>query len=95
MVLEGNKPGPTMQGTFSLPAHHQNFLDCIRSGQQPNADIEIGHLSASLCHLGNIATRVGRVIRFDPKTETVTGDEVAARMVRREYRDHWAVPAGV
>ena len=35
VVLERNQPGPSMEGTFSLPDHHQNFLDCIRNGQQP------------------------------------------------------------
>jgi hypothetical protein len=95
VVLERNEPGPSMEGSFALPDHHQNFLDCIRSGQRPHADIEIGHLTASLCHLGNIATRVGRVVQFDPATEQVTGDAEAAAMVRRTYRDHWAVPQGV
>ena len=46
-------------GGPDLAAHHQNFLDCIASGERPNADIEINHLSTALCHLGNIATRVG------------------------------------
>lgn len=91
-----NKPGPSMQGTFSLPSHHQNFLDCIRNGQPPTADVEIGHLTASLCHLGNIATRVGRVLHFDPAQEEITGDSDAAQYVRRQYRSgHWAVPKGV
>jgi predicted dehydrogenase len=96
VTLAGNQPGPSMQGTFSLPDHIQNFLDCIRSGARPAADIEIGHLSASLCHLGNIATRVGRVVRFDPQTEQIKDDPQAAKMIRREYRPgHWAVPKGV
>ena len=96
VVLKNNKPGPSMQGTFSLPGHHENFLSCIRTGQQPHADVEIGHLTASLCHLGNIATRVGRVIHFDPAKEEVTGDSDAAQFVRRQYRPgHWAVPQGV
>jgi predicted dehydrogenase len=96
VTLAGNKPGPGMAGTFSLPHHHQNFLDCIRSGDRPYADIEIGHLTASLCHLGNIATRVGRVVRFDPQTEQIAGDPEAAKMLRRQYRPgHWAVPKGV
>ena len=96
VTLERNKPGPSMKGTYSLPDHHRNFLDCIRSGQKPNADIEIGHLTASLCHLGNIATRVGRVVNFDPKTENVIGDPEAAGLIRRKYRPgHWAVPQGV
>jgi hypothetical protein len=80
---------------MGLP-HHRNFLDCIKNNTQPNADVEVGHLSASLCHLGNIATRVGRVLHFDPLTERIIGDEEAARLVRRTYReDHWAVPKGV
>ncbi|MHB8972355.1 MAG: Gfo/Idh/MocA family protein [Pirellulaceae bacterium] len=95
VVLERNVPGPSEQGAISLPDHHQNFLDCLRNGQMPNADIEIGHLTASLCHLGNIATRVGRVVHFDLGTEQVVGDDEAATMVRRKYRDHWAVPKGV
>ncbi|MHB8865623.1 MAG: Gfo/Idh/MocA family protein, partial [Pirellulaceae bacterium] len=95
VILERNAPGPSMEGTFSLPDHHQNFVDCIRSGQPPNADIEIGHLTASLCHLANIATRVGRVVHFDPKAEHVVGDEDAAALVHRQYREHWAVPKGV
>lgn len=96
VTLAGNKPGPSMAGTFSLPHHHQNFLDCIRSGERPTADIEIGHLTASLCHLGNIATRAGRMLHFDPQTEQLTGDPKAANMLSREYRPgHWAVPRGV
>ncbi len=76
--------------------HHRNFLSSIRSGERPNADIEIGHLSAALAHLGNIATRVGRTLRFDPAAERIVGDEEAAALLRRTYRPgHWAVPKGV
>ena len=50
-------------GSPDLVAHHDNFLACIRNGSRPNADIEINHLTTSLCHLANIATPVGRVIR--------------------------------
>lgn len=78
-----------------LVAHHNNFLDCIESGEKPNADIEIGYLSTSLCHLGNIASRVGRVVRFDPQTEQIQRDAEANALLHRKYRDgHWAVPAG-
>jgi predicted dehydrogenase len=76
--------------------HHRNFLECIRGGKKPNADVEIGHLSASLCHLGNIATRTGRTLNFDPAGEKIIGDEEANRLVSRTYRkEHWAVPKGV
>ena len=91
-----NKLVEEMSGEVDLAAHHQNFLDCIASGARPNADIEVGHLSASLAHLGNIACRVGRQLEFDPANETVLGDDAAAALVHRTYRPgHWAVPAGV
>jgi predicted dehydrogenase len=91
-----NKPGEKMSGSPDLPAHHQNFIDCIRHGGRPHADIEEGHLSAALCHLGNIACRVSRTLRFDPQKEQIVGDEEANRLVRRTYREgHWAVPQGV
>jgi predicted dehydrogenase len=67
-------------------AHLRNFLDCIKNGRRPNADIEEGHKSTSLCHLGNIALRVGRTLRFDGRTETCTGDPEANRLLRRIYR---------
>lgn len=80
-------------GSPDLVAHHNNFFDCIRTGAKPNADIEINFLSTSLCHLANIATRVGRVVNFDPSREAVIGDEEAHAMLGRTYREgHWAVP---
>jgi predicted dehydrogenase len=78
-----------------LPAHHENFLASIRQGGTPHADIEIHHRSSSLCHLGNLAARVGRTLRFDPKTEQIAGDPEANALLRREYRaGHWATPRG-
>ncbi len=90
-----NKPGQTMSGKPDVPAHQRSFLECIRNGQRPNGDIELGHLSAMLCHLGNIATRVGRILHFDPKTEQMVNDSQANALVRRSYREgHWAVLKG-
>jgi predicted dehydrogenase len=92
---EKNKPGATMTGATDLPAHHTNFLESIRTGKPPHAEIGIGHLSATLCHLGNLACRVGRVLHFDPQTEQILKDTEAAPLVRRTYREgHWAVPKG-
>jgi predicted dehydrogenase len=85
-----------MSGGVENHPHHRDFLDCVKSGRRPNADIEIGHLSATLTHLGNISTRVRRTLTFDPKAEQILHDPEAATLVRREYRkDHWAVPKGV
>jgi predicted dehydrogenase len=75
-------------------AHVRNFLAAIREEAKLNADALTGHLSTSLCHLGNISTRLGRSLDFDPATEQVIGDEEANRLVRREYREHWGRPKG-
>jgi predicted dehydrogenase len=70
-------------------AHVRNFLAAIREGTKLNADALTGHLSTTLCHLGNIATRLGRSLEFDPQREQVIGDDAANQLTRREYRDHW------
>ncbi len=90
-----NKEIKRGSGSPDLLAHHRNFFDCMRKNARPNADIEIGHHSATLCHLGNIATRVGRVLHFDPKSEQIQKDKEAGPMVRRQYREHWATPRRV
>jgi len=88
---KGNEPGPKGEGTRRGEFHFQNFIDCMRSRQKPNADILEGHLSSRLAHLGNIATRVGRRLLFDARTETFIGDEEANRLLGRQYRDGFRV----
>jgi predicted dehydrogenase len=73
-------------------AHKRNFLDCIKDGKKPNADIEEGHKSTRLCHLGNIAYRVGRALRFDAHTETIVDDTEANALLGRSYRKGFALP---
>ncbi|MBI2823964.1 MAG: Gfo/Idh/MocA family oxidoreductase [Planctomycetia bacterium] len=75
-------------------AHVANFCAAVRGEGKVNADALTGHLSTSLCHLGNIATRLGRSLTFDPQSEHVVGDAEADALVRREYRDHWGTPKG-
>ena len=74
--------------------HFQNFFDSMASRKKPNADIETGHQSTMLCHLGNIVGRTGRNISFDGAKEMIAGDADAARYLKREYRKHWATPKG-
>ena len=69
--------------------HVQNFLDCVRNGGKPNAEIEEGYKSALLCHLGNIAHRTGRTVNLDPQTHRVAGDAEQQALWRREYRPGW------
>ncbi len=92
VMMRGNKPVAKNSPRFSDDPHRQNFLDCIRSGKRPNADIEEGHRSSLHAHLGNIAARVGRSIPFEGKTETIPGDEEASKLLRRTYRKGFEVP---
>jgi predicted dehydrogenase len=66
--------------------HTGNFLDCMRSRELPICDVEIGHRSATVCHLGNLVARLGRSIRWDPSTEQIIGDQEAQAMTDRPYR---------
>jgi predicted dehydrogenase len=77
--------------------NQQNWLNCIKSGGTPNANVEIAVRMATAAHLGNIATRLGRTINFDPASERIIGDDEANAMVGRKYREdgHWGIPAGV
>ena len=69
--------------------HIANFLGCIRTGNRPNADIEEGHRSTLLCHLGNIAHRVNRVLTTSEKNGHIQGDSEAMALWTREYRTGW------
>ena len=69
--------------------HLDNFLSCIHSGERPNADIEEGHKSTLLCHLGNIAQRTGHTLHIDPKTGHIKDDPEAEALWSREYRSGW------
>lgn len=73
-------------------AHVKNFLDCVREGKAPNAEIEIGHKSTRLCHLGNIAYRTGRTLFFDAEAETFKNDPEANKLLGREYRKGFELP---
>ncbi len=73
-------------------SHKGNFVACIKTGERPICDVEIGHRSASACHLANIACRTGEHFKWDPVKEQVTDNEVAAALVTRAKRDPWQLP---
>jgi predicted dehydrogenase len=73
--------------------HQDNFIQCVRTREKPNADVEQGHYSALLCHLANISYRTGnRKLAFDPKTETFVDAPEANQYLKRTYRAPWVVP---
>jgi hypothetical protein len=75
--------------------HYQNFVDAIRADdpKKLTCDVMEGHLSSSLPHLANISYRVGRGLTFNPKTETFVNDKEADKLLTREYRKGFELPA--
>lgn len=69
--------------------HMGNFLDCVKSRKAPICEAEIGHRSASLCHLGAISVRLGRKINWDPAKEEFINDPEATTYLSREMRKPW------
>lgn len=73
--------------------HVRNFLECLKSRERPNSDIEIGHRSTAAAHLGNIAFRRNERLRWDPVREELLGASPEARaMLSRPYRPPWKLP---
>jgi len=67
-------------------SHHQNFLKCIRTRGRTIADVEIGHRSATVCHLSAISERLNRPIHWDPEKEEIIGDPEASKWLDRPRR---------
>lgn len=80
------------EGKYNVGDHVADFLDAVRTDRRPNADIEVGHLSATLAHLSNILGRTGRQhLTFDPQTEQIVDSPKANALTKRVYREgHWA-----
>ncbi len=74
---------------YASENHMQNFFACVRSRQQPICDVEIGHRSVTVCHLGVIAMRLGRTLNWNPAAEAFTGDSAANGWLAREMRAPW------
>jgi len=85
---------PLGKDDFHLPKiasrHQFNWLDCIRSGQRPVADVEIGHRTNTVCVLANIAYQLNRELHWDPAREVFKGDAGANSLILQRDRAPWA-----
>ncbi len=84
------QPGPSE--TASGGSHMGNFLECVKSRARPNADIELGRLSTTICHLGNICTRLQRDVHFDPVAGNFGADQAANALLTKQYRAPYTLP---
>src|SRR5260370_426857 len=83
------------RGHWQPNNHMQDWLDCMRSRKSPLADVEIGHRSISVCHIANIARRLGRKLHWEPETERFTGDAEANDHLTRRRRKGYELPETV
>ena len=75
---------------YASDNHAKNFIECVRSRKDPICTAEIGHRSATVCHLGNISLRMGgRRLEWDPKAERFPKDDEANALISRPYRKPW------
>ena len=92
VVADVPRPG-SRSGDVTLPrfpSNLMNWYEAIRDPKTPLlSDVEIGHRNASVCHLGNIAARLGRPLKWDPVRERFIGDAEADKLLERPYRAPW------
>ena len=81
-IASGTGPG-------SDKIHIENFLDSIRGRAKPNSEIAEGQKSTLLCHLGNIAYRIGRTLHINNENGHIVNDNEAQKLWAREYRPGW------
>ena len=85
------KTSSSRSSTLGSNHHYRDFLDCVLTRRTPVSNIDSAVQSDFISHLGDLAIRTGRKIQWDPKKETIVGDETAARMMRRAMRAPWTV----
>ena len=73
--------------------HKRDMLRCVRDGGRPSCDIETGHIATSIVHMGNIAWRVDRKLKFNSAREEFIGDPEGNQLLGRAYRKPWILPA--
>ncbi|MHC4637877.1 MAG: gfo/Idh/MocA family oxidoreductase, partial [Planctomycetota bacterium] len=81
--------GPNEIHLYKSRNHYRNFLDCIKSRAEPAAPVEVGHHSATLCHLGNIAMLLKRKLKWDPQNEHFVANDMANRLMSKPLRSPW------
>ncbi len=99
LTMDDLDPDPEMEEfeKKGIQYHFVNFLDCIRSRrrQDLNAEVEGGHLSTTISHLGNIAFKTGRELTFNGDTEKFMNDDYADTYLTRQYRHPFVLPKEV
>jgi predicted dehydrogenase len=82
--------GPQEIHLYTNPeGEHDDFLKCVKSRKDPYFPVDIGHRVSTVCHLANIALKLGRKVKWDPEAERFIQDEQANAMLTRPMRSPW------
>jgi predicted dehydrogenase len=88
-----SKIGPEELHLYTNPkGEHDDFLKCVKSRKDPYFPVDVGHRVSTVCHLANIAIKVGRKLKWDPQQEQFVGDQAATAMLSRPLRAPWKMP---
>ena len=88
-TLKDTVIGDNDKRLYVSPNHWRDFLDCVKSRKNGAEPVEVGHKVSALCHLGNIAMQLKTKIKFDPKSEKISGNDEANKMLSRPMRGPW------
>ena len=84
-----------MTGVNPVKEHIENFLQCVRTRETPNADIEVAQISQAISHMAYIAYRTGnQLLKIDGSTESFIGNNEADKLLARQDggRSPWKIP---
>ncbi|RCR67691.1 Gfo/Idh/MocA family protein [Larkinella punicea] len=90
-TLKDKVIGPDEKHVYHSDNHYKDFLDAMRKRSQPICDVEIGHRTASVCTIGNIAYQLKRPLKWDPKKENFKKDKEANGLLERSLKSEWAI----
>lgn len=82
---------PQDERLYVSPEHNRNFIDCVKSRKETICPVEMGIRCDTIAHMVNVAAQTKRVLHWDPQKERIIGDEAAAKMITRPYRQKWKV----
>jgi len=83
--------GETEKHVYKSENHYKDFLDAIRKRSKPICDVEVGHRTASVCNIGNIAYHLNRSLKWDPKKENFIDDKEANSLLGRTMNKEWGI----
>jgi predicted dehydrogenase len=89
-ALAEKKMSPSEEKVYHSENHYTDWLNAIRNRTKPICDVEVGHRTASVCTLGNIAYELKKPLQWDPKAEKFTNNDSANKMLTRPMKEEWA-----